>query len=294
MIAAACLLWLSRGKTLSGDILFALVPIFLTGVTTLLFQTVLPLSPDKIHAIIGLSPVILLGLVLMLELQRNCLSQQAYAQDLARERQAIRCELHVGLLNDLARINATVQGLRRAATVHMPMEVMRVETLDGLSRAVAKRVRNLLKNALNETTTWKEFVTSMAHYAEQLLNAANIKMRFELDANLEVLPPMEFSRSVNLQHVSREAITNILKHAGATEVCVRLKWDKHTVWVDIEDNGHGYRRANRLSGGYGLDNMRYRMSELGGDIEIHGVANCGTRVRLRIPSDECAIKSDTR
>lgn len=102
------------------------------------------------------------------------------------------------------------------------------------------------------------------------------------------LPPLpEFGphRILQVLRVLQEALTNVLKHAGATEVTVRTAigadaTGRSAILVDVIDNGHGY--APGKDSGRGLGNMRRRARELGGSIEFSSSA-AGSRVRLILP-----------
>ncbi len=102
------------------------------------------------------------------------------------------------------------------------------------------------------------------------------------------LPPLtDFGPHKILQvlRILQEALTNVLKHAGASEVSVRTSVDndpagKAAILVDVIDNGRGY--APDMPAGRGLGNMRRRARELGGSIEFSSSA-AGSRVRLILP-----------
>jgi signal transduction histidine kinase len=102
------------------------------------------------------------------------------------------------------------------------------------------------------------------------------------------LPPLsDFGPHKILQvlRVLQEALTNVLKHAGATEVTVRTAigndpTGRSAILVDVIDNGHGYTPG--AESGRGLGNMRRRARELGGSIEFSS-SPAGSRVRLILP-----------
>jgi signal transduction histidine kinase len=102
------------------------------------------------------------------------------------------------------------------------------------------------------------------------------------------LPPLaDFGPHKILQvlRVLQEALTNVLKHAGATEVTVQTGTGEDAagraaIFVDVIDNGRGY--TSGVESGRGLGNMRRRARELGGSIEFASSA-AGSRVRLTLP-----------
>lgn len=88
----------------------------------------------------------------------------------------------------------------------------------------------------------------------------------------------------------REALANIAKHAEAGRV--RLELGRRGPWVEIlvEDNGVGFdpERSRRVSkqGGFGLFNLEERLTELGGELEVESRPGEGTRLWLRVLSEE--------
>ena len=88
--------------------------------------------------------------------------------------------------------------------------------------------------------------------------------------------------------VAQEALTNVARHAEATQVDVRLALHPHTVHLEIRDNGRGLDpaappRPRGATGGRGLVGMRERVELLGGTIQIEGHPGAGTRVIVDLP-----------
>jgi signal transduction histidine kinase len=88
--------------------------------------------------------------------------------------------------------------------------------------------------------------------------------------------------------VAQEALTNVARHAEATQVDVRLALRPTTVHLEIRDNGRGLDpaappRPRGATGGRGLVGMRERVELLGGTIQIEGSPGAGTRVVVDLP-----------
>jgi len=82
----------------------------------------------------------------------------------------------------------------------------------------------------------------------------------------------------------QEALTNVSRHAGATEVEVVLARSPTQVTIEIRDNGRGIRPAEVQSPtSLGLIGMRERVYRWGGRMDIEGAADKGTRLRIVIP-----------
>ena len=79
---------------------------------------------------------------------------------------------------------------------------------------------------------------------------------------------------------------NVIKHAMADHVWVRLLYEDGFVRLEIEDNGVGFRSDSFLKSGqsaWGLLGMEERASLLGGDFTLKSAPGDGTRVTVRVP-----------
>jgi len=84
--------------------------------------------------------------------------------------------------------------------------------------------------------------------------------------------------------ITQEALTNVIRHAGAGRVAVRLARDNGALVLTVEDDGRGF--APEVSGetdGLGLAGMRERAGLVGGELEIDSRPGAGTRVHFRVP-----------
>ena len=99
-------------------------------------------------------------------------------------------------------------------------------------------------------------------------------------------PRLALSRPVETQlfAIGREALANVVKHAGATTAHVRVEAQDGRVLVEVRDNGQGFDPAAGHPGHFGLDSMRSRAAEIGGRLTIASAPGYGTVVRVRAPA----------
>jgi signal transduction histidine kinase len=82
----------------------------------------------------------------------------------------------------------------------------------------------------------------------------------------------------------QESLTNIVKHAHATQVRVEIELDDPDMVISIEDNGTGIDADRREAvGSHGLATMRHRVRSFGGTFEIDAPPQGGTRINARVP-----------
>jgi signal transduction histidine kinase len=84
--------------------------------------------------------------------------------------------------------------------------------------------------------------------------------------------------------IFQETLTNIIRHAGATRVAVRLTQANRELTLAVSDNGRGISEREVLDArSIGLIGMRERVAQVGGEIFIVGQPNQGTTVTMRVP-----------
>jgi signal transduction histidine kinase len=93
---------------------------------------------------------------------------------------------------------------------------------------------------------------------------------------------------LQLLRVMQEALTNVLRHAEATRVSLRLSKQAGELLLDVRDDGRGIEPGTR---GRGLDDLRTRANSLGGQCHIETPPGGGTRVWMRMPLSELRTRA---
>jgi signal transduction histidine kinase len=95
------------------------------------------------------------------------------------------------------------------------------------------------------------------------------------------MPPLSAAVEVAIYRIVQEALTNVVRHAGAASARVTIAVEPNALALTIHDDGHGLSPAARA--GVGLRSMRERVSELGGHISIDSVDSVGTTIHVSLP-----------
>ncbi|MDP3186060.1 MAG: histidine kinase N-terminal 7TM domain-containing protein [Anaerolineales bacterium] len=119
---------------------------------------------------------------------------------------------------------------------------------------------------------------------------ADIKARLLADDNISL--PLE--KELALYYIAQEALNNILRHAAAKSVNIRLKQGRINVLLEIEDDGGGFDPRVVDHGGMGLRNMRERVSQIGGKIKIVSTPGKGTRITVTVKNDRLSTVRQKR
>jgi PAS domain S-box-containing protein len=100
------------------------------------------------------------------------------------------------------------------------------------------------------------------------------------------LPPLGEAKATGLFRVLQEALTNIMRHAGAHSVEVRLTQEDGELQLYIGDDGVGFDPAQARSGSFGLVGMRERVAMFGGSLCLDSTPGQGTTLYVRVPLDQ--------
>jgi two-component system, NarL family, sensor histidine kinase LiaS len=109
--------------------------------------------------------------------------------------------------------------------------------------------------------------------------------QFGIQAALELVGERPFSPEIEgaLFRFAQEALSNVARHSGATAVTLSLRGDNETIHFTIADNGRGFDPSVTERRGLGLNNMRQRMTDLGGEATITTAPGQGVMLSARLP-----------
>ncbi len=110
-----------------------------------------------------------------------------------------------------------------------------------------------------------------------------------VEVNVEVAgPPGRLPEEMeqHLLRIAQEAVTNVLKHAGASRIWIKLHTEARRLYLRIVDNGRGFEQDGVFSaagGHFGLLGMRERAERLGGELRLASHPGEGTEVEVTVP-----------
>jgi PAS domain S-box-containing protein len=123
------------------------------------------------------------------------------------------------------------------------------------------------------------FAAALDYFSQASATLGNLSCEVDIDAQAV----LDASQRLVLFRIAQEAMTNILRHAGATHVVITGRKDGTLYVFCIEDDGGGFASADHRVGSMGLMNMRERARLLGGSCEISPGPLGGTLVTVTLP-----------
>jgi len=158
------------------------------------------------------------------------------------------------------------------------------EAIDAL-HAVIRDIRNFIFGLRPVLLEAGSLPDGLRHLATELRRNGGVDVDVTVTAEPEALESLPIEIVAELLAVSREALTNIARHASANHAGVRLETSPGGLRLEITDDGRGF-DSNRSaeSGHHGLANMRARGEALGGSFGVESDPDRGTRIILTIPT----------
>ncbi|MDH3944626.1 MAG: GAF domain-containing sensor histidine kinase [Anaerolineae bacterium] len=199
-----------------------------------------------------------------------------------RERERFGMDLHDGIIQSIYAVGLMLEDIQRRVTSDPENSQDRItNAISGLNDVISD-LRNYILDLRPQRFRGKNLSQGLEELARSLRLNTLIAVNLETDGiNPEIFNP---EQTVEVLHVAQEAITNIRKHARASQVDISLEVVDGAVRLLIEDNGRSIKKADiEQSTGSGLHNMRERANSLGGKILVEKRPLGGTRVDLSVP-----------
>jgi signal transduction histidine kinase len=206
-----------------------------------------------------------------LELQRT----------LDAERQRIARDIHDDLGSGLTEIILLSDSLDESIQP-TPADQKMVGEISARARSLTRAMDEVVWAINPRNDTLEGFLTYLGKFTQDYLIKAEVRCRWNVPTEVPELPLSADMRH-NLYLACKEALHNIVKHAGASEVSVRLDLAEGGFTLAIEDDGRGFAAALPPARGNGLANMRQRLKELGGVCRVESTPGGGTRVLFSLP-----------
>jgi signal transduction histidine kinase len=193
------------------------------------------------------------------------------------ERERIARELHDGIIQSLFAVGMGLQGA--ALSAGSPETAARIDGAVGELDGVIRDLRNYIFGLRPGILADRQLDQALRLLAEEVQASSRVPIKVEVDAALAAkLSP----RSHEIVQLTREALSNVTRHAQAKHAAVRLAWSGSNAALTIEDDGIGFDLPSDATGS-GLRNMRERASALGGTMHITSRAGEGTKLDLTFP-----------
>lgn len=193
------------------------------------------------------------------------------------ERERIAKELHDGIIQSLFAVGMGLQGT--ALVAGSPEVAARVEAAVGELDRVIRDLRNYIFGLRPGILADRQLDQALRELGETVASRSGVAVEVAVDAETAAALSAQSHEIVQL---TREALSNVTRHAQASRASVKLARTRSNAVLTIEDDGVGF-NPNGSSHGNGLSNMRERASGLGGELQVKSARAKGTRLTVTVP-----------
>lgn len=203
------------------------------------------------------------------------------AQDAERSR--IARELHDSTAQTLTGV--TLQLSAAAREYEGVADVERLELARELAQNALEEVRQLARSVYPRVLDDLGLPAALDWLSRQANEESGVTASLSIEVDGVAFPPTIAS---TLYRVAQEALRNVQRHSGASEVQLSLYLDGEAAVLEVTDDGKGFDLgdAERRRPGMGLFAMRERIGLVGGEATIESAPGMGTMVRARVPLDQ--------
>lgn len=197
-----------------------------------------------------------------------------------QERARIAKDIHDDLGASLTQI-ALLGDLARDDRANPEKLESHVNNIAATARSGVKSLEEIVWAVNPRNDTLAHLLGYVGQYAVDFLQSARIRCRIDFPEQLPDLTVPSDLRH-NLFLAAKEALNNVARHAGATEVWLRASISNRSLCLAIEDNGRGFHQEQTNRPGNGLRNLQQRLTEVGGVCNVQSAPGHGTRVRIEV------------
>jgi two-component system sensor histidine kinase UhpB len=193
------------------------------------------------------------------------------------ERRRLARDLHDEVNQALTAILLRLEALSQAAPPELTDELREVKRLvNQAMNELLQLARQLRPTALDDHGLLPAMASQVRRFAAQTgikadLNASGEETRLQPDEEIAVF------------RIAQEALANVARHAGASQVKVDLRADKEGIELTVRDDGRGFEPEMRVGNGLGLGGMAERARLVGGELTIESQPGAGTQLCLKVP-----------
>jgi signal transduction histidine kinase len=203
-------------------------------------------------------------------------AQQEMQDKIQSERLRLSRDLHDSLGAELTLISSKADS---EAYVREDESKGGFEQIGEISRNASNILRDTIWAIRKDTLDVEEFVGKLMQFIHRRQGTLNIEFDNQIKEEVQLTP----SQSLNLFRICQECIHNTIKHAQAQSMKIQMRTLDGQIEIELADDGVGM--GDKYSEGYGLNNMRERIAEIGGIIRFDSRLGEGTHILVKAPRE---------
>jgi PAS domain S-box-containing protein len=209
--------------------------------------------------------------------------EEALRNATQHEQRRLGHELHDGLGQELTALSMLAATLARGAGARQSGIAPELERLAAIAARAVGSCKSIARGLAPVIEPQQGLPDALRGLTDGLAGqAGGTEFTYTDAASAPLLITLEAAN--HLYRIAQEALNNVLKHAGARRVQVRLGVDRHHVRLEVSDDGRGFAPQATLADGMGLRTMRDRATAIGARLTVTAAASGGTTVTCEFPN----------
>ena len=201
---------------------------------------------------------------------------------LEKERTRISQDMHDEIGSGLSKISILSE-LAGNKNMQPDEREEQMNKITSTSRQLVDNIQEIIWSLNPRNDTLVGLFSYMHEYANEFFDSTSIHLNFEY-------PILSVQETVHVKNIVRrniflafkETLNNIVKHSQANLVNIQFSYSNYILQINVSDNGKGINKTDFNKNRNGLQNMKIRMKECDGEVEIKSDTGNGTHIQFRI------------
>ncbi|MCF8018723.1 MAG: hypothetical protein K9L62_04875 [Vallitaleaceae bacterium] len=221
----------------------------------------------------------LIANIVALYFERNYLLEKNKKLLIVNEQRRIAGEIHDSVNQDLHGTSYMLYNLIQSEEKLSKDEIIeKIKFIYKILKDTGSKLKNTIYELSNKKRVkkWEERLLSQL---ERMKEEYSVDLSFQVIKNQFLRSSMDQRQLISLIRIVIEATTNAIKHGEATHIAVSMRFDPDTIYLEIQDNGHGFIMNHELNYGLGIENMERISKAYHGQFEISSDVDMGTTIK---------------
>ncbi len=207
-----------------------------------------------------------------------------------QERERIAQDLHDGSIQSLYAVSLALEDTEELMAIDPAQATQRIDHAIESIHGTIQEIRDFIMGLDPDARTAVDLLAGLSALTMEFERSTLIEVELSSDPDV----PMDPDETLQLIQLTREAMSNVARHANASKVIVNVEDRRECLRLSIIDDGRGFdTSAGQRPGHHGLTNMHARAESLGGSLTIESNDD-GTRVVFEMPrGDRGGVKEPT-
>jgi ligand-binding sensor domain-containing protein/two-component sensor histidine kinase len=204
------------------------------------------------------------------------------------ERNRIAREIHDTLAQGFVAVSVQLQIVGRILSQSADVAREHLDEAQELVRTGLEDARRAIWELRTQNAENQDFASRIVQMAERITASSGLKTQVEVRGTYH---PLSEHLETEMLRIAQEAVTNVLRHAQATQVHILLEYSRRQLKMTVSDNGRGFSgdAPDAVDGHFGITGMQERAQQIGGKLTVTSKAGEGTQVQVDVAAGGKAI-----